>query len=100
MEKLSISEFRRCCNDIAAKSYQFSTSNQKDACPYFEYCATFDSMLICLSPNVIVFSNNNCRLILKCVRYIIHRQSEYLGHIFDIMCDAGNCMTACRMVVN
>ena len=100
MEKLSISEFRRCCSDISATSYQFSTSNQKDPCTHLEYCATFDSMLVSISPNVIVFSNNNCRLILKRVRYIVHRQSEYLGHIFDIVCDSGNWMTACRMVVN
>lgn len=100
MEKLSISEFKRMCDGINAREFQFSTSNQEDSDYYFECYALYDNIIISLVPNVIIFSSKNGRLVLRGVRHIIHRPAEYIGHIFDIICDVGNSIEACRMVVN
>lgn len=89
MEKLSISEFKNCCDEIQPHAYRFSTSNQHGIKLNWNinFTATYNNLIVCLFPNMVVFQGGDGALTLKNVKYILHQDFGQIGHIFDFVCE-------------
>ena len=87
MEKISLKEFQNYCKRQGFSSYLYTSDNQ----PYRpeEYSQTtliFNNIHISLFPKMILFTHNNHRMQLNCVKQIMISEDCAIGVVCTIVC--------------